>query len=89
MLDRTFAEFGKLDILVNNAAFQNTHDSLEEFTTEEFDRTFKTNVYAMFWLCRAALPRMKAGSVIINTASIQAYDPSPNLLAYAPTKARL
>jgi NAD(P)-dependent dehydrogenase (short-subunit alcohol dehydrogenase family) len=86
MIDRTFAEFGKLDILVNNAAFQNTHDSLEEFTTEEFDRTFKTNVYAMFWLCRAALPRMKAGSVIINTASIQAYDPSPNLLAYAPTK---
>ena len=59
MIDRTFAEFGKLDILVNNAAFQNTHDSLEEFTTEEFDRTFKTNVYAMFWLCRAALPRMK------------------------------
>jgi NAD(P)-dependent dehydrogenase (short-subunit alcohol dehydrogenase family) len=86
MIDRAFAEFGRLDILVNNAAFQNTHDSIEEFTTEEFDRTFKTNVYAMFWLCRAALPRMQPGSVIINTASIQAYDPSPNLLAYAPTK---
>jgi NAD(P)-dependent dehydrogenase (short-subunit alcohol dehydrogenase family) len=86
LIDRAFAEFGRLDILVNNAAFQNTHESIEEFTTEEFDRTFKTNVYAMFWLCRAALPRMEPGSVIINTASIQAYDPSPNLLAYAPTK---
>jgi NAD(P)-dependent dehydrogenase (short-subunit alcohol dehydrogenase family) len=86
MIARAFEEFGRLDILVNNAAFQNTHDSIEQFTTEEFDRTFKTNVYAMFWLCRAALPRMSPGSVIINTASIQAYDPSPHLLAYAPTK---
>ena len=81
LIDRAFDEFGKLDILVNNAAFQMTHDSFEEFSTEEFDRTFKTNVYAMFWLCRAALPHMKAGSTIINTASIQAFDPSPNLLA--------
>jgi NAD(P)-dependent dehydrogenase (short-subunit alcohol dehydrogenase family) len=89
MIDSVFQQFGKLDILVNNAAFQSTHDSIEEFTTEEFDRTFKTNVYAMFWLCRAALPRMKPGSVIINTASIQALDPSPNLLAYAPTKAAI
>ncbi len=89
LVDRAFAEFGKLDILVNNAAFQRTHDSIEEFTTEEFDRTFRTNVYAMFWLCRAALPRMQAGSTIINTASIQAYEPSPNLLAYAPTKAAI
>ena len=86
MIDRAFDEFKRLDILVNNAAFQMTHDSIEEFTTEEFDRTFKTNVYAMFWLCRAALPRMQAGSSIINTASIQAFDPSPNLLAYASTK---
>jgi NAD(P)-dependent dehydrogenase (short-subunit alcohol dehydrogenase family) len=86
MIARTFEVFGRLDILVNNAAFQSTHDSIEAFTTEEFDRTFKTNVYAMFWLCRAALPRMEPGSVIINTASIQAYDPSSHLLAYAPTK---
>ena len=86
LVERAFDEFGRLDILVNNAAFQMTHDSIEEFSTEEFDRTFKTNVYAMFWLCRAALPRMESGGVIINTASIQAYDPSPNLLAYAPTK---
>ena len=89
LADRAFHEFGKLDILVNNAAFQRTHDSIEEFTTEEFDSTFKTNVYAMFWLCRAALPRMKAGATIINTASIQAFDPSANLLAYAPTKAAI
>jgi NAD(P)-dependent dehydrogenase (short-subunit alcohol dehydrogenase family) len=66
-----------------------THESIEEFSSEEFDRTFKTNVYAMFWLCRAALPRMKPGSVIINTASIQGYNPSPQLLAYAPTKAAI
>src|SRR3954447_2619941 len=89
IIDRAFEEFGKLDILVNNAAFQMSHDSIEEFSTEEFDRTFKTNVYAMFWLCRAALPRMEAGGAIINTASIQAFDPSPNLLAYAPTKAAI
>ncbi|HET7696180.1 MAG TPA: SDR family oxidoreductase [Vicinamibacterales bacterium] len=89
LIDRAFDEFGKLDILVNNAAFQRTHDTIEAFTTEEFDATFKTNVYAMFWLCRAALPRMAAGATIINTASIQAFDPSPNLLAYAPTKAAI
>ena len=89
LVERAFDEFGKLDILVNNAAFQTTHQRIEEFTTEEFDRTFRTNVYAMFWLCRAALPRMKPGSAIINTASIQAFDPSPTLLAYAPTKAAI
>ena len=89
LVDRMFDEFGKLDILVNNAAFQRTHESIEEFTTEEFDATFRTNVYAMFWLCRAALPRMEAGSSIINTASIQAFDPSSHLLAYAPTKAAI
>jgi NAD(P)-dependent dehydrogenase (short-subunit alcohol dehydrogenase family) len=86
MIDTAFDEFGRLDILVNNAAFQMSHESIEEFSSEEFDRTFKTNVYAMFWLCRAALPRMAPGSAIINTASIQAYDPSPQLLPYAATK---
>jgi len=89
LIDRAFDEFGRLDVLVNNAAFQRTHERIEEFSTEEFDATFKTNVYAMFWLCRAALPRMAAGSAIINTASIQAFDPSPTLLAYAPTKAAI
>ncbi len=86
MVETVLSEHGRLDILVNNAAYQMTHDSIDEFTTEEFDRTFRTNVYAMFWLCRAALPRMKPGACIINTASIQAFEPSPNLLPYAATK---
>jgi NAD(P)-dependent dehydrogenase (short-subunit alcohol dehydrogenase family) len=89
MVEQVFEQFGKLDLLVNNAGYQSTHENIEEFTTGEFDRTFQTNVYAMFWLCRAALPRMEKGGVIINTASIQAFDPSPNLLAYAPTKAAI
>ena len=89
LIGRVFKELGDLNILVNNAAFQSTHDSIEEFTTEELERSFKTNFYAPFWLCREALPRMKAGSVIINTTSIQAYDPSPQLLAYAATKAAI
>ena len=66
-----------------------THDKVEEFSTEEFDRTFRTNVYALFWLCRAAIPQMKPGSAIVNTASIQALNPSPNLLPYAATKAAI
>ena len=66
-----------------------THARMEDFSTDELERTFRTNVYAMFWLCKAALPRMPAGSVIINTASIQAFDPSPNLLLYAATKAAI
>ena len=86
LIEPAFTAFGKLDILVNNAAFQSTHDNIEEFTTEEFDRAYKTNVYAMFWLCRAAVPRMKPGSSIINTVSIQSFNPSPNLLPYASTK---
>ena len=89
LVERAFSEFGRLDILVNNAAFQSTHESIEEWTTEEFDRTYKTNVYAMFWLCRAAVPRMKPGSSIINTASIQSFSPSPMLLPYASTKAAI
>lgn len=89
LIDDTMRVFGRLDLLVNNAAFQSTHQSIEEFSTEEFDRTFKTNVYAMFWLCRAAVPHMEPGSAIINTASIQALDPSPQLLAYASTKAAI
>ena len=89
LVDRVFDTFGRLDTLVNNAAFQRTYETIEDVSTEEFDRTFRTNVYAMFWLCRAALPRMKPGNTIINTASIQSYDPSAPLLAYAPTKAAI
>ncbi len=86
LVNRAFKELGGLDILVNNAAFQRTHESITELTPEEWDTTFKTNIYAMFYLSRAALPRMKEGSTIINTASVQAYQPSPTLLAYATTK---
>lgn len=89
LIDSVFKEWNKLDILVNNAAFQMEHESIDDFTTEEWDRTFRTNVYAMFWLCKKALPRMKEGATIINTASIQAFEPSPALLAYAPTKAAI
>ena len=89
MIDRAFTEFGRLDILINNAAYQMSHQKVEEFPTDEFERTFRTNVFAMFWLCRAAVPRMKPGNCIINTASRQAYNPSPQLLAYAPTKAAI
>ena len=66
-----------------------SHEKLEDFTPEEIDRTYRTNIMAMYYLCQAAVPRMKPGSSIINVASIQAYDPSPNLLAYAPTKAAI
>ncbi len=86
LVDRAFQELGAIDILVNNAAFQMTHESIEELTPEEWDKTFRTNISAMFYLSRAALPRMPEGSTIINTASIQAYQPSPTLLAYASTK---
>ena len=89
LVRRCVGELGKLDVLVNNAAFQTTHQDITEFTTEEFDRTFKTNVYAMFWLCREAMPHLKPGSAIINTCSVQAYTPEPMLLAYAATKAAI
>jgi NAD(P)-dependent dehydrogenase (short-subunit alcohol dehydrogenase family) len=86
IVQRALQEFGHIDVLVNNAAFQMTHESIEELSSEEFDYTFRTNVYAMFFLSKAALPHMKEGGSIINTASIQAYEPTPTLLAYAATK---
>jgi NAD(P)-dependent dehydrogenase (short-subunit alcohol dehydrogenase family) len=86
LIRRAVAEFGQLDILVNNAAYQMTRDGIEAISSDEWDHTFKTNIYSMFWLCKAALPKMREGGAIINTASIQAYQPSPTLLAYATTK---
>ena len=80
---------GGLDILVNNAARQFSADSIVDMTTAHFDETFKTNVYAMFWITRAAVPLMKPGSAIINTSSVNAYDPSENLLDYAATKSAI
>jgi NAD(P)-dependent dehydrogenase (short-subunit alcohol dehydrogenase family) len=83
------ARLGGLDILVNNAAYQHSRDSLLDITTEQFDDTFRTNVYALFWITRAALPHLKPGATIINTASINAYDPAENLVDYAATKAAI
>ena len=78
--------FGRIDVLVNNAAFQMTHDSLEEIPDEEWDYTFKVNITAMFHICKAAVPHMQPGSSIINTTSINSDNPKPTLLAYAATK---
>lgn len=86
LIDQAAEQLGGIDILVNNAAHQATFTSIEEITDEEWDVTFRTNVYGMFYLCRAAIPHMKPGSAIINTSSINAKDPSPELLAYATTK---
>src|ERR671938_469305 len=86
IVERAVAEFGRLDILVNNAAFQRTYAKIEDISAEEWDRTFRTNIYATFFLCQAAVPHMRPGGAIVNTTSIQAKDPSPQLLAYAATK---
>ncbi len=89
LVRRCVDELGRIDILVNNAAFQRTHNDISEFSTEEWDRTYRTNIYAMFWLCREAVPHLPPGSAIINTTSVQAYTPEPSLLAYASTKAAI
>lgn len=86
LVEAAVSRFGKLDVLVNNAAFQATHKDLAEITEEEFDRTFRTNVYANFFLCKAAVAHMKPGSSIISTASVNADKPNATLVAYAATK---
>ncbi len=89
IVDRTFDEFGGLEVLVNNAAYQETHDSIEDMSTELFQRIFLTNIFATFWLSKAALSRMTPGGSIINTVSIQGYSPSAYLLPYSTTKSGL
>jgi NAD(P)-dependent dehydrogenase (short-subunit alcohol dehydrogenase family) len=86
IVETAIKEFGRIDILVNNAAYQMARESLEEVSSEEWDYTFKTNIYAMFYLVKAAKPHMKPGSTIVNTTSVNAYNPKPILIAYAATK---
>jgi hypothetical protein len=82
-------KLGGLDVLVNNAGRQQQRKSILDLTTADFDATLKTNLYALFWITKAAVPHLRPGAAIINTASEQAYAPSPNLLDYAPTKAAI
>lgn len=89
IIERAVKEFGGLDILVNNAAYQMAHETIDELTAEEFDRTFRTNVYATFYLSKAAARHMPPGSSIINTVSVNADKPNKTLLAYASTKGAL
>lgn len=86
IIETAVEEFGQIDVLVNNAAHQMSVNGIADVSTELLDRTFKTNIYAMFWLCQAALPHMPEGGSFINTCSIQAYQPSPQLLPYSSTK---
>ncbi|MDQ0667992.1 SDR family oxidoreductase [Pseudomonas sp. W2I6] len=86
IVDQTVEQFGRIDVLVNNAAFQMTHETLEEIPDEEWVKTFDINITAMFRICKAALPHMKAGGSIINTSSVNSDMPKPTLLAYAATK---
>ncbi len=83
---RTIAELGHLDILINNAAEQHPQDSITAITAEQLERTFRTNIFAMFYLVKAALPHLTSGSTIVNTTSVTAYKGSPQLLDYSATK---
>jgi NAD(P)-dependent dehydrogenase (short-subunit alcohol dehydrogenase family) len=85
-VDRTVRELDKLDILVNNAAFQQQQEGLEQLTDEQLDHTFKTNIYGYFWMAKAALPHLSEGSAIINTGSITGLEGSKKLLDYSATK---
>lgn len=86
IVSKTVAEFGRIDVLVNNAAFQMTHETLDDISDEEWVKTFDINITAMFRICKAAVPHMPRGGSIINTSSVNSDMPKPTLLAYATTK---
>lgn len=86
IVQQTIREFGRLDILVNNAAEQHPQESITDISREQLERTFRTNLFAMFYLVKAAMPHLEAGSAIINTTSVTAYKGSPKLLDYSSTK---
>jgi len=85
-IDKTIKEFGRIDVLINNAGTQTERESFEDIKTEDMIKTFETNIFAMFWITKAALPYMKKGSAIINTTSVTAYHGHPRLIDYASTK---
>ena len=89
LVAQAIKQLGGLDIIVNNAGKQIAVESLEDLSDEQFEETFKTNIFAMFWIIKAALPHLEPGSTIINTTSVQAYNPSPTLVDYAATKAAI
>ena len=86
LVERAVGELGRIDILVNNAATQQVHQSLDQIPAADIERTFRTNVFAMFHLCKAAVPHMQPGSAIVNTTSVNAKNPDPSMLLYASTK---
>jgi NAD(P)-dependent dehydrogenase (short-subunit alcohol dehydrogenase family) len=89
IIAKTVEEFGRVDVLVNNAAFQMNHETLEEIPDDEWDHTFATNISAMFHLCKAAVPHMRPGASIIGSSSVNSDSPSPTLAPYAATKAAI
>jgi NAD(P)-dependent dehydrogenase (short-subunit alcohol dehydrogenase family) len=89
LVESALRDFGRLDIVVNNAGYQQTHESIDDIPLDELEHTFRTNVFGTFQLTQEAMKVLKPGGVILNTTSIQAYDPSPELVAYAATKAAI
>jgi NAD(P)-dependent dehydrogenase (short-subunit alcohol dehydrogenase family) len=89
LIEEAVQQFGRIDVLVNNAAYQMYREGIQSISAEELEHTYRTNVFSMFYLCKAALPHMREGSSIINTCSIEAYQPQPYLLDYASTKAAI